>query len=356
MSIFFNQNKTISIQLSDIKIPASFKADIVEFICIISKDKRYSLSASQDDIEDYLSLSEDSIEESSLDDIKSFRNNLEEDYEFFSKDESINIDRAEEIAELIFEALEYRNLKFRDDYPFMIEKKSIKLKNLDFNSCTVNQKLYLSTLVSSLFAYATNYGITTLGGYFEALCEPFFRYLVPSNATVKHFGSGVTTTGEAYIGNIHNKIYSLANDLKCSPKEDAIRQLSVNSVGDNGLDWVAFLSFDDDYPYFPVFFAQCTCGKEWKDKQFEIHSHFWENFIDLKPEPVTVFFVPKSSRKSDGSIYNSHQILKNIIFIDRDRMFEIIKKNNFNLSSSSIIENYRSVIEEIFQYNIDNFD
>ena len=222
-----------------------------------------------------------------------------------------------------FDFLAQRSILFGDSYPFRVSQKSITLKS---NLPSSLQYLYIILLCSSLLRFATKAGLNKLGHHFEVLCGPVFSRLVPHGATVKFFGSGSKDVGE-FAGTFYDKVSILAEMLHIPLGNDFTPETQrKHNVGDGGLDWVAFLDFDDKLKFQPKFFGQCACGLDWVEKQFDAHFDKWGRYLDLDNVFLLYHFIPRSLRSITGGFANPTEIYK-VTMIDRIRMIEILKRD-----------------------------
>ncbi|HNX76649.1 MAG TPA: hypothetical protein PLM07_12610 [Candidatus Rifleibacterium sp.] len=327
--------------------------DHIEFLCCISQDGSITESAVVDRFfdennncphtaalalgndSDFPELSENYFDSSDL---------IDDEIIVLDIYDSQLHDRITDKIRNLFTSLACRTGAYGDDYPFITNNRSLKLKD----NLTPLQSLYIALLFSSLLKLATKTGINRLGHLFEELCEPAFRRLTPAGASNFFFGSGsCRNSSDVITGSFFDKVKKLCSLLHLQPhpnftKENAGR----HNNGDGGLDWVGLLEFGDSQFSQPVFFGQCACGQNWVDKQFDAHQSKWKNYIHLCNAYLTYHFIPRNFRKDSLEWYNPLEII-DVVLIDRFRLMKLLRQEaDLN---DKIEQLYRPLFKEIEQ-------
>jgi len=218
-----------------------------------------------------------------------------------------------------------RERSYGDDYPFCVEGNSIQLKN-ELNSLTHNQKLYIILLCSSVLRLASRSGMNRLGHFFEALCGPAFKRLLPPDSNCRFTGSGTSSVHEKHIlGSFFDRITIICELLHLAPSANFTRtSAGQHNTGDGGIDWVGFFEFTDGQYSQPLFFGQCACGHDWIDKQFDAHPAKWKNYIQFCNTYLIYHFIPRHFRGESLKWQNGLNIY-DVVLIDRYRLIELLK-------------------------------
>jgi len=224
-----------------------------------------------------------------------------------------------------FEDFKCRDRAYGEDYPFVVEDNAIRLKN-ELNNLSQNQKLYVILLCSSVLRLASRSGTNKLGHYFEALCGPAFKRLLPPDSNCHFTGSGATDMCEEQIrGSFFARITKLCEILHLAPAANFTRESAgKQNTGDGGIDWVGFFEFADGQYSQPLFFGQCACGHDWIDKQFDTHPAKWKNYIQFCNTYLTYHFIPRHFREESLNWQNGLNIY-DVVLIDRYRLINLLK-------------------------------
>ncbi len=226
----------------------------------------------------------------------------------------------------VWVVLEARQRNFAGHYPFAVENSVLRFKAA---TQTAHQQLYIVLMCSSQMQVFSPSAINKLGHCFEALCQIPFRKLLPAGATIRFFGAGAGSLLPAtmrYAGkNLRERLKALATDLAVDTQKALEDEDEVSSGGDASLDWVAFLSFKDDVPHQPVFFAQCACGANWIDKQHEARFGRWQRFLHVRQSIQYIHFVPRSFRRLNAAWHRASSIMDDLVLIDRYRLLFLLE-------------------------------
>jgi hypothetical protein len=270
------------------------------------------------------------------------QDNLEDDMEDLDVAENDEVQKNDEPAEQVINEialrlqplwvmLAARSAQFGDSYPFEVSPEGPLLK-LRIEELTIQQRLYLVLLFSSQMQAFAPADINRLGHCFEALCKLPLEKLVPRGATMRFFGAGAGDLVAAeHIYNGHNlaeRLRMLANDLSIDTTSYLKDEDEVSAGGDASLDWVAFLSFNDNVPHQPVFFAQCACGSNWIDKQHEAQQGRWQRFLHVRQSIQYIHFVPRSFRRDTLKWQRGSLISDDLVVIDRYRLIHLMRSES----------------------------
>lgn len=307
-------------------------ADFVETVCMFSEDNRLPL-------EDFVDFIKDDGTKTPKQVVSAL--NFNETYllhsatpsppivdseEFFDGDDEENEDREKIRSSLLvlFSFIQSRSQYFGSFYPFEIERGTeIKLQT----ALTDLQHLYIILLLSSEMNLFNKGDGNRLGHRFEALCEFPFTALLPKLAQRKFFGAGGGKIMPAdYSGNLRSRLSALAADLHISPKPIIDDPDEIGPTGDAGLDWVGWVSFDDQCDHQPVYFGQCACGSNWIDKQHETSLSIWQNYLDLNQSVHCFHFMPRSFRRNSLNWFRVSDIVRELTLIDRYRLLKLFEE------------------------------
>ena len=313
------------------KPPESFNdlnkwADYLEILCLSSEDKIITRDEIYDKLYGDKSDDETSIQTNELEDEDS-RNEIEE-YKSETNGEKVD-NRLSKIGD-IFEFLISRKALYEKQYPFLvtIAPKTIALKK----DVSFKQYSYLGLLLSANLDYFS-YFKPELTTNFEINSMHVFKKLFPIDANVEYFGKGALRGNIFSQNKLIDRIKKLAEvlNLKLSARFDE-QEVGHSNTGDGGLDLIGWYDIFDDNNGKIVNFGQCACGKDWYNKQFDIHIAKWKNYIDTTHPILTTLITPTSYRKYDGSWYNNMKVYDCII-IDRLRFIRALtKKENSKVS------------------------
>lgn len=354
------------LDLDELRLPEKRKdinwwADHVEFFCLLAQDRIVTV----DQIVDRL-LDENSNQASkaikslpAYDEVDDFDADDEtSDYDIDPDGDddgddtfvdSVSSDALAPRVQRFFQFLARRQAIFGEAYPFVVNTRSIANRA---DPLSPSQYLYTVLLCSSLLKYATKSGVNLLGHHFEQLCGPIFKRLVPYGTTVKFFGSG-TSQAEGFTGTFHHKVSTLAEMLHLQLGGDFTPgTMSSHNVGDGGLDWVGFYDFGDGQKFQPKFFAQCACGTNWVDKQFDAHFDKWSRYMQFDNLFLLYHFIPRSLRSTSGEFVNPTEIFK-VTMIDRLRIIQILQRDR--RLGHILSEIYLELINELEDKKLDLF-
>lgn len=339
------------INLSKIELPKhqtdyNIWADVIELLVLLNPDRSLSVEAIKDRL----------LDENDGDAKKALRQlqrvsaktiHLAEDKLADDQFESDNNPETEQIIKTgIIGIIGYMKCRKRlapEHYPFEIDAyNSLKCVELK----TEKQNTYIILLLSSLIRFIHREGGFSyrLTHAFEKLCEAPFKRLIPELATVEFFGAGGDNTSISNSHLFYDKIERLSKKLHLPlhplfTKENA----GKNNVGDGGLDWVAYFSFNDQLSMLPTYFAQCACGNDWEDKLLDANKAKWQQFMLINYDYPQFHFIPKSFRNTDNQWLNPTH-LHTAMLVDRFRLMELLDKAD---TTPLHIEPYRELLQEL---------
>ncbi|PGH40536.1 MAG: hypothetical protein CRN43_02395, partial [Candidatus Nephrothrix sp. EaCA] len=93
----------------------------------------------------------------------------------------------------------------------------------------------------------------------------------------------------------------------------------------------------------PAYFAQCACGNDWEDKQFDAHIDKWRNYITWLNDYHRIHFIPKSFRNEQNKWLNEIAIF-NCTLVDRFRLIQLVCLSG---NIKEIVNLYADILGEI---------
>lgn len=337
-------------------------ADHIELFCLLNVEDRVNLDAILDrfidqhggDVREALKNISDADErfvEPEPDDL------IAEDQVINPEGEEAPDDRGrikEKLREFFY-FLGSREVLYGESYPFAFSASTSELIKREL---TTSRRAYVSLLVSSLLLHThrSNEGMFLLTALFERICFYPFKSLVPESCTVRYFGvSDNANEVEAISGSLFEKITHLGTSISVGLSEDCTPEnLGAHNYGDGGLDWVAWKTFGDNIKSVPLFVAQCACGGNWEEKQYDANRSRWGNYLQLKNDYLVYHFIPRSFRRHDGKWENNLQI-QNVVLIDRYRMLNLLLTED-EAADARRLEMYNPLFEAVNQTQIDHFN
>ncbi len=342
-------------------------ADFVETLCIFNKDTVLSLEDFADFLTDDASkkskdiLSAINFNENFLAPLSvattPFKTFLtlkkdeedEEDREDdFSGEDEYNKAKEDIRSRLItlFNFLQARKEYFKEFYPFEVSPKETIISYINRENQTMLHKLYQVLLFSSEMNLYTPGDINRIGHLFESLCKRPFYQLVPAIAEKRFFGAGGGVIIRSdYLGDLKHKIQALAGDLYINTNPDIDDPDELGSTGDAGLDWVAWVGFEDESTHQPVYFGQCACGANWVDKQHETALSRWRNFLLLNQSVQCFHFMPRSFRRTSLEWFRKTAIVHELTLIDRFRLLKMFSLEDDEIITEALAP-YNDLLEE----------
>lgn len=214
-----------------------------------------------------------------------------------------------------FDEIKRRMHVFRRKYPFEIcpgSQDAFKL--VEKLSC--DQIFYLQLLISSKLSIFKNYesDFTT---DFEKISAWVLKRYLPRRAT-KIIPLGANTT---IRGNAIQKIQEVAKRLNATPLP-ALQ--SITGTKEYGVDIIAHIPFKDGSGNRSVYYCQCGCGKDIKDKCGDPQK--WDKLILLQSiNPQIIVFFPYTYIGSNGKIFHEPKFIGNPLIFERKRILDYCK-------------------------------
>jgi hypothetical protein len=318
-------------------------ADYIEMLCLFNESQMLTLDELLDRIQDTTDGKPENVLGKRA---KAIRSPIPEDPMDIGSDHAATQDEAKSILSEKFNFLEARAAIFGDFYPFEVTgNDTLSLIKTKSNK----RKVYLILLISSNLDYAQEV-MHPLTSRFEGFSLEVLKSLMAPNATVQYFGTG-GGFASPFSGNLWNRIKQLAGFLKLHLTAECTEEnIGLRNQGDSGLDLVAWDDMRDEQSNFPIFFAQCGCGKNWVDKQVEPSSFNWSSFLQLKNEPVAMMIIPHSYRSIDASWFNPLKI-KKVVLLDRLRLLNSLSAKRIG----KLVKDYREIMDSILSQRVDPF-
>lgn len=245
--------------------------------------------------------------------------------------------------------LAYRADLFGEKYPYIIDldNSSISLKS----EINLDNRLYFILLISSNLQYC-NDSIAFLTGNFEFYSLEVVKNILPEESEIYIYGKNNIGYETPFTGKEIDKLKILSERLNIPLGSNATDSfISKYSTGDTGLDIVGWYNFIDEKSSSVKLFAQCACGKEWINKQFEVSTVKWSNYFQFLNDPLSMILIPRSFRNENGDWENPLKIY-NTIVVDRLRLLTTMPTEK----NAEVFDVYRVFLKEIMSNTIDNFD
>jgi len=333
--------------------------DFIELHCLINENGTVTPNdiydiitddeISEDNLEDVLKSIEN-VDLYELDFLINFGEEIKEDIDDLIGNEVSEVkDKLVTKIEDFFLNLAFRADIFGDHYPFEIDldNSMISLKM----TSSIDQELYNILLISANLKYSLSY-MPFLTAQFEFFSLEVIKAMLPENSPVYIYGKNNSNIDTPFVGSELSKLKTLAKKLNISLTSNTTeRFISKFSTGDSGLDIVGWYSFNDNVGSSIKLFAQCACGKNWIDKQFEVSNTKWGNYFEFFNNPTPMILIPRSFRNENGEWAQPLKIF-NTVVVDRLRLLRIIPDH----CKDMVFSKYEHVYSEIRFNTIDNFD
>lgn len=280
-------------------------ADYIELLCLLNRDREVSKADVKDRIKERRDLGEGLDLDSTTTDTAAERKDIHQLR-----------------ADNFFYHLQYRAGAFGSFYPFEISSDGDLLSVK--SGLSLEHKLYLFLLVASNLRYVAQNGLrNTITTSFETVSHEAMKQLFPDHAEVHVFGANELRAGR-YTGNKWTKINLLKDDIREKLKVEE-RHYQSSDLGDQGLDLVAWIPFDDTSNGLVLAFAQCACtSEEWSRKQSSSSPAAWNSTLTFMVFPLNLAFIPISFRDSSGGWHQPQKIHQSVV-IDRGRLLYLLR-------------------------------
>jgi hypothetical protein len=257
---------------------------------------------------------------------------------FFEDNKIDDNDKWTKRIEEWFILLQDRKDRFREFYPYEVNKNSITLKQ-NLNN---KHKLYIFLLLLSLQRYISKHK-NLLTTKFEIFSIDMLNNYFFKNVVIEHFGKNINSKGS-----LKEKIDKLSKQLGYRTKYD--QRYLENNNGDGGVDIVAWIPFwnDSNLSNIQLFLCQCATGKEWVRKPYDLDK-FKDNFIDFDTIVTPVLIIPYDIRDYENRFYSKTDFKNNIILFDRMRLLYLVFDENIieKYKSLQIIDNFIEYVQDI---------
>ena len=280
----------------------NYWADFIEIMCLFNPDETITLEEIRDEIRD---------------------SNIGTNRQLEGVGNGEAIDGESKSDRLIsslndcFQLLQLRKTIYSGYYPF-----TLKNKSLFFNKPDWKKKFYICLLLNSNTTIFPNPYRNKWRCLFEQVSLPLFKKYLPNNSETLTFG----TPGRK-SKNIKECLGKLAKKIRFDTTND-FQNISEKRSGDLGIDLVGYKKFNtkDKTPGTTIGFAQCGCGRNWKDKQLSVHKTTLERIFSIKHDILSFMIVPHSLRDFDEN-WEKPIDVQSVILIDRvNFVFDISEK------------------------------
>ncbi|OAI11418.1 MULTISPECIES: hypothetical protein [Methylomonas] len=230
--------------------------------------------------------------------------------------------RLEKQLEDVLAQLGYRANSLDSFYPFNFENANLIL--ISNSQLTERQRIYRFLLACSrLRSFDNKSGLhQRWAKYFSLLSREAMRGLFPSYADVRIFDANSDDRRNYYSTNLKHAIKKLGEDLAVNIIEDGWSQLSTS--GDEGIDLVATIPFDDGASATFAFLGQCGAQETgWPAKTLEAHPINLRHLFHWQFDIPCAMFTPVYYRSSDGRWAYSKSA-NGVLLIDRERILKLI--------------------------------
>lgn len=272
-------------------------ADLVELMLAIKYDGVTSLH--QADVMAILARSDRSAEE--LDDPEDTPSDVEEE---------ITLDDT-------WKQLKYRESRFGEAYPFIVDGDSIEI----LPELSNEQRVYRFLLTCSRLRSFSPQMRSSWATSFSELCAVAMKAIMPVSAVIRVFDANSNDRRSHFGTNLRNALVTLGKDLHAHYiNEETCNKQSTS--GDAQLDLVGIVPFNDGAAGTYAILGQCAAReKDWPSKRMEAHPVNLTSFFMLLPTPANLCFIPGCYRMSTGEWVNEAKAT-GCLLIDRFRIMK----------------------------------
>lgn len=232
-------------------------------------------------------------------------------------------------AELVWGYLRLRAERFGEQYPFVVAD---DVTSVATQPLTDARTLYCFLLCASSLRATTKAELASLTASFERVSKHALRGLVPRSWSVEVFGT-TARPGERYSqAKLRDRLAELACVIGGELMSESLVVDDANH-GDGGLDLVAHPTGLVPPTHVPLYFGQCACGVDWKNKQHEVLPTSWSERIRTRSWIVPVVFIPFSYR-DESAAWADPWGLKAIVLVDRDRFLDLVQSDTSSLADA----------------------
>jgi len=233
-------------------------------------------------------------------------------------------DRVSRQLEDVWSHLEFRQATMGDNYPFLIEGDTIKLKT----GLTDLQRIYVMLLACSrLRSFPQKGGVRQLwAGYFTKLSKYALASLLPAHAVVRIFDANSDDRREYYSTDLREALVKLGQDLGVASINHA-ECAKVHPSGDGGFDIIATVDFEDSLSSNFAILGQCGAQEtEWPKKTLEAHSIKLRTYFQTHFDYQAAMLTPVLYRDSQGSWVDT-SACAGVLLLDRLRILRLLGKH-----------------------------
>jgi hypothetical protein len=306
-------------------------ADIFELICLNTSDHVIGTGDIEDRVRLY--IEDDNIDVSEYEDIFGI---LPDEKKKYLKD------ILERFSADIYAILENRRERYGADYPFIFNGNLFERKEQLSN----NNMLYVYLLFSSHLRYFQEYQ-SIFTSEFESFSLECLKEYFGEKLEVYVFGKNSLQTDERFKGNKFTKFSKLADWWRQKAKFIST-DFPAQDTGDEGIDLVGAIMFNDLNPGNLLITGQCKCQPNWYDYRFSSSPGTLRGLLDLSIDNVNFSFAPICFRNESGTWKQEHKA-SGVILIDRNRIVYLMnpRLNSFLVSNSyDIVRELVRTVEE----------
>lgn len=288
-------------------------ADLAELLAIINYTGKNSLH--KNDLDSVRKFSATSMDE--LDEEEDENEGIEVDAE--------KNDRFEEQLEDVWTQLEYRESSLADDYPFIIVRDEIILKE----HLNERQRVYVFLLSCSRLR-----SFKSLRGAAQRWAKGFARIskiamasLIPRHGIVRIFDANSDDRRNYYGTNLRDALNILGKDLGvCGLNTREISRASTS--GDAGFDLIATVEFPDGQTSNYGILGQCGAQETgWPSKTLEANVLNLSTYFQISFHHPSTMFTPVFYREANGE-WVSTRATAGVLLLDRLRIMHLLDKTN----------------------------
>ena len=286
----------------------NYWADFIEIMCLFNPDRTITLEEIRDEIGDSNIGTNRQLE------------GISSGEEIDGEPES---DRIISRLKDCFQLLQLRKTIYSGYYPFTLKNNKI----LFFNKPNWKKKFYLCFLLNSNTTIFPNTHRHKWRCLFEQVSLPLFKKYLPNNSEALVFGTAGGKSKNIGGKNLKERLDKLAKKIRFNTTDD-YQVIPEKRPGDFEIDLFGHKKFNtkDKTPGTTIGFAQCGCGRNWKDKQLSIHKTKLERIFTFKHDVLSFIIVPHSLRDFHENWERSIDVQR-IILLDRvNFIFDISEK------------------------------
>lgn len=309
--------------------------DLIELLCYTNVDKIYF----KEDIERELEgIVDGGIQLASLREVSEQMGFDIDDTHIFANDGAIDwgsedaskSDLLEQITSMWFNHLKLRQLSFGVFYPFIISDDLSEISCKKYSKLTKSNKLYLYFTLTSRRNGLNRKKQKRLEFDFEPIAFESFKSLIPVNGKAYLMGKG-SYTAPLFMANKFEKFRLLSTRIKANIRvtENYFRP---KDSGENGIDFIGWLTYDDDMSSNNVYAGQATCMLAWESKYNDSSKNEMGGILDVSKvgSYTNALFIPYHFKIGNNWAKPSYVDAKNFVLFDRYRILKNIKIKNIN--------------------------